>query len=93
MPRYLVERTFPDGLAMPVNDQGAQVCLTVTEQCPERRHRVHSYITPDKLLHLRIPHPGCDPPSYPAQQPAGGSYHRGHRTGSLLLQKTRRRIR
>jgi hypothetical protein len=28
-PRYLVERTFPDGLAIPMNDEGAQVCLTV----------------------------------------------------------------
>ncbi len=29
MPRYLVERTFPDGLAIPMTDQGAGMCLTV----------------------------------------------------------------
>ena len=29
MARYLVERTFPDGLAIPMTDEGAQVCLTV----------------------------------------------------------------
>jgi hypothetical protein len=27
MARYLVERTFPDGLAIPMTDEGAQVCL------------------------------------------------------------------
>jgi len=29
MPRYLIERTFPDGLAMPVNAEGAQAALGV----------------------------------------------------------------
>jgi hypothetical protein len=29
MPRYIIERTFPDGLAIPMTDQGAAVCLTV----------------------------------------------------------------
>jgi hypothetical protein len=29
MPRFLVERTFADGLAIPINDQGASICLTV----------------------------------------------------------------
>ncbi len=29
MPRYLVERTFPDGLAIPMNADGATICLTV----------------------------------------------------------------
>jgi len=28
MPRYLVERTFPDGLNIPINDEGAATCLT-----------------------------------------------------------------
>jgi hypothetical protein len=26
MPRYVVQRTFPDGLQIPINDQGAEVC-------------------------------------------------------------------
>ena len=29
MPRYVVERTFPEGLHIPVNVDGAQVCLAV----------------------------------------------------------------
>jgi len=49
MPRYLVERTFPDGLAIPVNDQGAQVCLTVVgNNTQDDVTWVHSYVTPDK---------------------------------------------
>jgi hypothetical protein len=29
MPRYIIERTFPDGLANPMTAQGAEVYLTV----------------------------------------------------------------
>lgn len=29
MPRYLVERTIPNGLTIPVTDEGAQVFLTI----------------------------------------------------------------
>ena len=31
MPRYLVERSFPDGLAIPVDEQGAKACLAVVD--------------------------------------------------------------
>jgi len=49
MPRYLVERTFPDGLAIPMNDQGAQVCLTVVgNNTKDDVTWVHSYVTLDK---------------------------------------------
>ena len=49
MPRYLVERTFPDGLAIPMNDEGAQVCLTVVgNSAVEGVTWVHSYVTDDK---------------------------------------------
>lgn len=49
MPRYLVERTFPEGLAIPVNDQGAQVCLTVVgNNAQDDVTWVHSYVTGDK---------------------------------------------
>jgi hypothetical protein len=47
MPRYLVERTFPDGLAIPQNDQGASACLSVVGN--NAKHGVtwvHSYVTP-----------------------------------------------
>jgi hypothetical protein len=29
MPRYLVERTFPDGLHIPIDGEGAAACLSV----------------------------------------------------------------
>ena len=49
MPRYLVERTFPDGLAIPVSDQGAQVCLTVVgNNLQDDVTWMHSYVTGDK---------------------------------------------
>jgi Protein of unknown function (DUF4242) len=49
MPRYIVERTFPDGLAIPVNDQGAEVCLTVVgNNMQDNVTWVHSYVTKDK---------------------------------------------
>jgi hypothetical protein len=49
MPRYLVERTFPDGLQIPVDDDGAAACLGVAGRNAD--HSVtwlHSYVTPDK---------------------------------------------
>lgn len=49
MARYLVERTFPDGLAIPVNAEGAQVCLeVVSNNAVDGVTWVHSYVTPDK---------------------------------------------
>jgi len=49
MPRYLVERTFPDGLAIPVTDQGADICLTVVgNNIQDDVTWVHSYVTGDK---------------------------------------------
>ena len=49
MPRYLVERSFPDGLAIPMTDQGAAVCLTVVgNNMQDNVTWVHSYVTEDK---------------------------------------------
>ena len=49
MPRYIVERTFPDGLAIPMTDQGAAVCLTVVGNNQQDNVTwVHSYVTKDK---------------------------------------------
>lgn len=49
MARYLVERTFPDGLAIPVNAEGAEVCLMVVDNnAVEGVTWVHSYVTSDK---------------------------------------------
>jgi hypothetical protein len=49
MPRYLVERTFPDGLHTPMDEAGAKACSAVVETNAE--HSVtwlHSYVSPDK---------------------------------------------
>ena len=49
MPRYLVERTFPDTLAIPMNEAGAQVCRTVVQNNTEELVTwVHSYVSQDK---------------------------------------------
>ena len=49
MPRYLVERTWPDGLAIPMDDQGAGICLAVVDNnLQENVTWVHSYVTDDK---------------------------------------------
>jgi hypothetical protein len=49
MPRYLVQRTFPDGLHIPVNGDGAEFCGGVIEQNAEEGVTwVHSYVSEDK---------------------------------------------
>jgi hypothetical protein len=50
MPRYLVERTFPDGLAVPANTEGAAALARVVAVNAE--HGVtwlHSYVSPDRM--------------------------------------------
>jgi hypothetical protein len=49
MPRYLVERTFPDGLQIPQDETGAKACLNVVHG--NAGHQVtwlHSYVSPDR---------------------------------------------
>jgi hypothetical protein len=49
MPRYLVERTFPDTLAIPTNETGAQACLRVVGvNAQEGVTWIHSYVSPDR---------------------------------------------
>ena len=48
MPRYLVERTFPDGLAIPQTSDGAASCAAVVAgNLPHGVSWVHSYVSPD----------------------------------------------
>jgi len=48
MPRYLVERTFPEGLHIPVDNQGADVCMTVVAgNASSGVTWVHSYVSED----------------------------------------------
>ena len=50
MPRYVVERTFPDGLHIPVTADGAQTCLAVVgSNADEGVTWVHSYVSDDKV--------------------------------------------
>ena len=47
--RYLVERSFPDGLNIPINDKGSAICLDVVSTNAEDNVTwVHSYVTEDK---------------------------------------------
>ena len=49
MPRYMVQRTFPEGLHIPVTNGGAAVCAAVVEQNAEEGVTwVHSYVSADK---------------------------------------------
>lgn len=49
MPRYMIERTFPDGLAIPMTPEGAQACMTVVDNnAKDGVTWVHSYVTEDR---------------------------------------------
>jgi hypothetical protein len=49
MPRFLVERTFPEGLELAINQQGADTCLTVVGNNELNTVTwIHSYVTSDK---------------------------------------------
>ncbi len=49
MPRFLVERTFPDGFALPQAEEGLQICLTVIgNNALDGVTWVHSYVTRDR---------------------------------------------
>jgi hypothetical protein len=49
MPRYLVERTFPDGLEVPLTETGAQAFLDIVGvNANDGVTWLHSYVTPDK---------------------------------------------
>lgn len=48
MARYLVERTFPDGLEITGDESGAQTCqLVVNQNLDHDVSWVHSYVTED----------------------------------------------
>ena len=49
MPRYMVERTFPQGLEIPINDEGARVCgIVIGNNAAEGVTWVHSYVSDDR---------------------------------------------
>jgi hypothetical protein len=49
MPRYLIERSFPDGLGLAPNEPGRQAATTVIGNNAQQGVTwLHSYVTPDK---------------------------------------------
>lgn len=49
MPRYLIERTFPDALEIPATRQGAELRAMVVAKNAERGATwIHSYVSADK---------------------------------------------
>ena len=63
MPRYMVERTFPQGLHIPVTEDGAQTCLGVVGRNADVGVTwVHSYVSDDKTRTFCV-YDGPDPES------------------------------
>jgi hypothetical protein len=49
MPRYVVERIFPEGLRIPASRDGAQLCQVVVERNQEEDVTwIHSYVSEDR---------------------------------------------
>jgi hypothetical protein len=49
MPRYIVQRMFPEGLQIPIANGGAEVCRAVVERNAEAGVTwVHSYVSDDR---------------------------------------------
>jgi hypothetical protein len=49
MPRYMIERTFPDGLKLPSDAQGARAAEGVIgNNSRDGVTWIHSYVTPDR---------------------------------------------
>ena len=49
MPRYVVERTFPDGWHVPADANGAELCLAIGERnADEGVTWLHSYVSDDR---------------------------------------------
>jgi hypothetical protein len=72
MPRYLVERTFPDGLEIPTTEGGATTCLGVVENNAEEGVTwVTSYVSTDKTKTYCI-YDGPDPDSIRRSAAANG---------------------
>jgi hypothetical protein len=48
VPRYVVERAFPEGLEIPLDEEGADICRRVVEtNVGEGVTWLHSYVTED----------------------------------------------
>jgi hypothetical protein len=69
MPRYVVERTFPGGLWIPPEGDGAALCLAVVERnADEGVTWVHSYVSEDREKTFCV----CDAPNPEAIRKTAG---------------------
>jgi hypothetical protein len=49
MPRYLVERVFPNGLQIPLDEAGVRVCQgVIAVNLADETTWIHSYVSADK---------------------------------------------
>jgi len=72
MPRYMVERTFPDGLAVPVTEDGAAAMLHIVDQNAEFGVTwVQSFVSEDKQTTYCV----YDAPNPEAIRQAAGCNH------------------
>lgn len=61
MPRYMIERTFPDGLNIPISADGEKACMSVVRvNGGSDVTWVHSYVSDDKKKTFCI-YDGPDP--------------------------------
>ena len=49
MPRYMVERTFPDGLRIPMTGEGAVACLGVVSDDKKKTYCVYDGPDPEAI--------------------------------------------
>ena len=60
MPRYVIERTFPEGLILPIDETGAEICRSiVNNNAQDQVTWIHSYVSEDKQKSFCI----CEAPS------------------------------
>lgn len=60
MPRYIVQRTFIDGLSITASPEGAQVCSVIAQGNSQFGvNWLHSYVSKDKTATFCV----CDAPS------------------------------
>ena len=70
MPRFMVERTFPDGLSFPINDDGRKAAGNVVDaNAGEGVTWVHSYVSDDDRTTFCV----YDAPSPEAIRKAAGT--------------------
>ncbi len=97
MPRYLVERSFAEGLHIPMDATGTKTCAEVVGTNLDYGVTwVHSYVTPEKTKSYCIydtPQPRSRPPERHGEQPPGRPDHRGQGPGPVLLLLARGSVR